>query len=168
MSVKCLSETAQSEIVRFTMAEQYNQTELAELWQVSRRTIQRVLIDHGQLHYNTKGPLPKPDPDNRLFHKNSQQKMKLQPAIDTYQATQEHLQENDEMINILRDVGHTPRTLKDLMNMPALTHRNVELYLTRLPEDDLAKLTYVIGLVRIKMQDRAATEELQKREAANG
>lgn len=165
MTVKCLSHFDQLEIVRLTTQDKASQTDLAEDFHVSRRTVQRVLLNFGVIHYNERPPAPKPPQENSLFHRGSQQKMDLKAVNDSDPLRQPH---NVEMLNMLRERGHTPTTLKQLMDMPALSRRNVELYLTRLPEDELAKLTYVIGLVRIKMQDRAAAEQNKQREAANG
>jgi len=168
MTVKCLSHFDQLEIVRLTTQEKVSQTDLAEDFHVSRRTIQRVLLNFGVIHYNERPPAPKPAQENSLFHRGSQQKMDLKTQIPPSTRQLRQFNDDDAMVRMLREKGHTPTTLKQLMDKPTLSRRNVELYLTRLPEDELAKLTYVIGLVRIKMQDRTAAEQNKQREAANG
>jgi plasmid maintenance system antidote protein VapI len=56
MTVKCLNKTDQSMIVDSFNKKILNQTELAEMFGVHRRTIQRVLIDYGVISYKTRGP----------------------------------------------------------------------------------------------------------------
>jgi hypothetical protein len=56
MTVKCLNRITQRIIVRNFITKAANQTDLADAFQVHRRTIQRVLIDHGVISYKTRGP----------------------------------------------------------------------------------------------------------------
>ena len=54
MPVQCLNYAQKKLVKRLTISETLNQTELSNRLNVSRRTIQRVLIEAGLLVYNTK------------------------------------------------------------------------------------------------------------------
>jgi plasmid maintenance system antidote protein VapI len=56
MTVKCLDRPTQSMLVDYFVNKIMNQTELAYVFGVHRRTIQRVLIDYGVISYKTRGP----------------------------------------------------------------------------------------------------------------
>jgi len=60
MPVQCLNYAQKKLIKRLTINETLNQTELSNRLNVSRRTIQRVLIEAGLLVYNTKATPVKP------------------------------------------------------------------------------------------------------------
>ena len=60
MPVQCLNYAQKKLVKRLTISETLNQTELSNRLNVSRRTIQRVLIEAGLLVYNTKSAPEKP------------------------------------------------------------------------------------------------------------
>ena len=85
MPVQCLN-YAQKKLVKcLTINETLNQTELSNRLNVSRRTIQRVLIEAGVLVYNTKSAPVKPT--TRVL-------------------------DDVEMLTLLRQYGMTPATLE--------------------------------------------------------
>ena len=85
MPVQCLTYAQKQLVERFTVNEILNQTELAMHFHVSRRTIQRVLIEAGVLVYNTKAAPEKPSAK----------------VLDDV-----------EMLTLLRQYGMTPATLE--------------------------------------------------------
>ena len=89
MPVQCLTYAQKQLVERFTVNEILNQTELAMHFHVSRRTIQRVLIEAGLLVYNTK-PAPV-KPTTRVL-------------------------DDVEMLTLLRRYYMTPVTLKEALH----------------------------------------------------
>ena len=85
MPVQCLNYAQKKLVKRLTISETLNQTELSNRLNVSRRTIQRVLIEAGLLVYNTK-PAPV-KPTTRVL-------------------------DDVEMLTLLRQYGMTPATLE--------------------------------------------------------
>jgi DNA-binding XRE family transcriptional regulator len=88
MPVQCLTYAQKQIVERFTVNEILNQTELAMDFHVSRRTIQRVLIEAGLLVYNTKSAPEKPSAK----------------VLDDV-----------EMLTLLRQYGMTPATLENAL-----------------------------------------------------
>lgn len=89
MPVQCLNYAQKKLIKRLTINETLNQTELSNRLNVSRRTIQRVLIEAGLLVYNTK-PAPV-KPTTRVL-------------------------DDVEMLTLLRRYYMTPVTLKEALH----------------------------------------------------
>ena len=85
MPVQCLNTQQKYRVIRSTRQNTLNQTELAMHFHVSRRTIQRVLIEAGLLVYNTKSAPEKPSAK----------------VLDDV-----------EMLTLLRQYGMTPATLE--------------------------------------------------------
>ena len=85
MPVQCLNYAQKKLVKRLTISETLNQTELSNRLNVSRRTIQRVLIEAGLLVYNTKSAPEKPSAK----------------VLDDV-----------EMLTLLRQYGMTPATLE--------------------------------------------------------
>ena len=85
MSVQCLDTFQKYYVIRSTRWQHENQTELSNRFNVSRRTIQRVLIEAGLLVYNTKSAPEKPSAK----------------VLDDV-----------EMLTLLRQYGMTPATLE--------------------------------------------------------
>jgi len=88
MPVKCLDTFQKYYVTRSTRWQHENQTELSNRFNVSRRTIQRVLIEAGLLFYNTKSAPEKPSAK----------------VLDDV-----------EMLTLLRQYGMTPATLEDAL-----------------------------------------------------
>ena len=89
MPVQCLNYAQKKLVKRLTISETLNQTELSNRLNVSRRTIQRVLIEAGLLVYNTK-PAPV-KPTTRVL-------------------------DDVEMLTLLRRYYMTPVTLKEALH----------------------------------------------------
>ena len=89
MPVQCLNYAQKKLVKRLTISETLNQTELSNRFNVSRRTIQRVLIEAGLLVYNTK-PAPV-KPTTRVL-------------------------DDVEMLTLLRRYYMTPVTLKEALH----------------------------------------------------
>jgi len=89
MSVQCLDTFQKYYVIRSTRWQHENQTELSNRFNVSRRTIQRVLIEAGLLVYNTK-PAPV-KPTTRVL-------------------------DDVEMLTLLRRYYMTPVTLKEALH----------------------------------------------------
>ena len=85
MPVQCLDTFQKYYVIRSTRLQHENQTELSNRLNVSRRTIQRVLIEAGLLVYNTKSAPEKPSAK----------------VLDDV-----------EMLTLLRQYGMTPATLE--------------------------------------------------------
>ena len=167
MSVICLNEFQQAAIVRGNTVRGINQTDLARFYCVSRRTIQRVLIDAGVLVYNVHGPKPVPVETPKTvtaapgFNITSQQRLITQPGDVN------RLHEDSKIINAVRSRGLSHVALELKLDSP-MKRSDVEIFLARLPDDELATILYTIGLVRVKQHDARATLLRTQKEAANG
>ena len=174
MSVLCLNEFQQAMVVDGSTNRGHNQTFLAQHFNVSRRTIQRVLIDAGVLVYNVHGPKPvpveapktvKPEP---LFGVTSQQRLPIDDNPKSFISLTEMFKQNDKIVHAVRSRGFTEHTVDAALDRPELKRSDVEVFLARLPDDELATILYTIGLVRVKQHDARATLLRTQKEAANG
>jgi len=94
MTVQCLNHAEKYGIICNTRNETMNQTELASHYAVSRRTIQRVLIDASLLSYNTQAS--------------------KQPVRD--KKTSHRISNDVEMLTLLREYHMTPATLEGVLS----------------------------------------------------
>lgn len=154
MVVKCLSAFAQAAIIDGFTNRKMKQIDLATYYGVSRRTIQRVLLDHDIIVYKVRGPKP-------ITTAGQQQRMNFQTA------TQQRLHENTAILNEVRDRNMSHGELVTALDSPVINRSNVEVYLARMTDNDLATLTYTIGLVRLRQHERIAAHKRQYQEAAN-
>ena len=167
MSVLCLNEFQQAMVVDGSTNRGHNQTFLAQHFNVSRRTIQRVLIDAGVLGYNVHGPKPVPVEVPKTvtpvhgFNITSQQRLITQPGDVN------RLHEDSKIINTVRSRGLNHVALELKLDSP-IKRSDVEVFLARLPDDELATILYTIGLVRVKQHDARAANLRTQKEAANG
>ena len=167
MSVLCLNEQDQAVIVLTIANSNCNQTDLAQIYGVSRRTIQRVLIDAGVLVYNVHGPKPVPVETPKTvtaapgFTIASQQRLITQPGDVN------RLHEDSKIINAVHSRGIDHASLEAKLDNP-MKRSDVEVFLARLPDDELATILYTIGLVRVKQHDARAANLRTQKEAANG
>jgi hypothetical protein len=146
MTVKCLNRITQRIIVRNFTTKAANQTELAEAFQVHRRTIQRVLIDHGIIHYNTRGPK---SVTPRVQVERKQQILDLVPA--THNTTLDGI----NIIHVARAHGHTAESLDSALSLPAFDRASVELHLSMLEHEEYSKIIQVVTRVRNLQHARA-------------
>ena len=174
MSVLCLNELEQASIVRGNTVRGINQTELSAYFKVSRRTIQRVLIDAGVLVHNISPPKPKPvetpktvTPET-LFGMASQQRLPIDDNPKSFISLTDMFRQNDKIVHAVRSRGFTEHTVDAALEKPTIKRSDVEVFLARLPDDELATILYTIGLVRVKQHDARATLLRTQKEAANG
>jgi hypothetical protein len=174
MSVLCLNLFQQAAIIRGNTIRGINQTDLARFYGVSRRTIQRVLIDAGVLHYNVHGPKPVPVEAPKtvipatLFGMASQQRLPIEDSPKSFIALTDMFKQNDKIVQVVRSLGFTEHTVAAALDRPELKRSDVEVFLARLPDDELATILYTIGLVRVKQHDARAANLRTQKEAANG
>ena len=146
MSVLCLNELQQQTIVRGSTVRGINQTDLAHFFRVSRRTIQRVLIDAGVLVYNVHGPKPVPVEapktvtPSTLFGMTSQQRLPIDDNPKSYTSLTDMFRQNDKIVHAVRSRGFTEHTINAALETPTLKRSDVEIFLARLPDDELATL----------------------------
>lgn len=153
-----LSEIQKDWIVSSITGKYSNQTELAEVYGVHRRTIQRALIERGVLTYNVRGP--KPVKQIAVGYQ-----APVQRPLPLQRTTVNQVQEDSAMIQIVRSHGLRPDSLESTLSSPALTHANVQVYLVQLPADELIHLMTAVTKIRMGR----AKEQLQRMQgAANG
>jgi len=159
MPVKCLNDFCKKVIAQNFLAKTRNQTELAIRYGVSRRTIQRVLIEQEVLATTIKKSTPsKPDP---VFKPDAQQSLLVN------QGDVNRLHEDSKIINIVRSRGLNHVSLE--LKLDQLVKRSdVEVYLARVPRKELSDIMYVVGKARFKQYERLAANDRSSQEAANG
>ena len=162
MSIKCLTELQQDTVViLYTDSDNpLNQTEIAEYYEVSRRTIQRVLEARGLKSYNYGSNTP------RVVHAVTTRP--VQQPLDLQNTNPSRLKEDREIVESVRKRGLNPEALEKLLSAPRLTRGNVQVYLTKLPSQELANLVYTVGLVKLGELHQQNLRDAQKKEAANG
>jgi len=174
MSVICLNQFQQAAIIRGNTVRGINQTDLAGYFNVSRRTIQRVLIDAGVLVYNVHGPKPVPvDAPKTVtavpeFNVISQQRLPIENNPQNYTSLADMFKENERLAQEVWSRGVDNEAVADALDRSQLKRSDVEVFLARLPDDELATILYTIGLVRVKQHDARATLLRTQKEAANG
>jgi hypothetical protein len=139
MTVKCINEVEQWMIVRAFTSKAMNQTELADAHGVHRRTIQRVLIDHGVISYKTRGPK---SVTPRVQVERKQQILDLVPA--THNTTLDGI----NLIHVARAHGHNADSLDSALSLPAFDRASIELHLSMLEHDEYSKIIQVVTKVR--------------------
>ena len=173
MSVLCLNEFQQARVVDGSTNRGHNQTFLAQHFNVSRRTIQRVLIDAGVLVYNVHGPKPVPvDPSKTVtalpgFGITSQQRLPIDDNPKKHSLF-ERFDADQHIVHKVRERGLSEDTVAAALDRPELKRSDVEVFLARLPDNELATILYTIGLVRVKQHDARAANLRTQKEAANG
>ena len=174
MSVLCLNEFQQAMVVDGSTNRGHNQTFIAQHFNVSRRTIQRVLIDAGVLVYNVHGPKPVPvDPPKTVtaapgFNVTSQQRLPIENNPQNYTSLADMFKENERLAQEVWSRGVDNEAVADALDRSQLKRSDVEVFLARLPDDELATILYTIGLVRVKQHDARAANLRTQKEAANG
>ena len=174
MSVLCLNKFDQSYIVKGSLNHGINQTNLARAYGVSRRTIQRVLIDAGVLVYNVHGPKPVPVGTPKTvtakpeFDVTSQQRLPIENNPQNYTSLADMFKENERLAHEVWSRGVDNEAVAAALDRPELKRSDVEVFLARLPDNELATILYTIGLVRVKQHDARATLLRTQKEAANG
>jgi len=166
MSVICLNEFQQAMVVDGSTNRGHNQTFLAQHFNVSRRTIQRVLIDAGVLVYNVHGPKPVPIETPKAFIPLALFGMESQQRLITEPGHINQLHEDSKIINTVRSRGLNHVALELKLDSP-IKRSDVEGFLARLPDDELATILYTIGLVRVKQHDARAANLRTQKKAAN-
>jgi len=98
----------------------------------------------------------------------SQQRLPIDDNPKSFISLTEMFKQNEAIAHAVRSRGFTEHTVAAALDRPELKRSDVEVFLARLPDDELATILYTIGLVRVKQHDARATLLRTQKEAANG
>lgn len=163
MTVQCLTSEEQNSVIYHHTQLRINQVDLAQMYRVSRRTIQRVLENVGLLTYNYQPKRPTPAPQNMA---------KVSPIsqakLDLRQPGPNQVKDDTTMLQMLRHWEMTPKKLYDALSTDTLSTWRVECFLIRMHSDELAQLAFNVAMVKNRMFMRGDKEQPRTdREAAN-
>lgn len=150
VNITCLTVKEQQDIVDIQTRQKITQTDLAVMFGVSRRTVQRVLENAGVLHYNytpTYETTTKPAPQTSPV---TQMRLPLNSAD-----RKQRIQNDAAMLQILHEHQMTPSKLRYAL---APSKHVVEVTLTQLPDGAMKSRSRVMDL----------TPDITDQEAANG
>ena len=128
MTVKCIHKSAKPHVIR-AWKSGVTQTHLAEVYEVSRRSIQRVLIEAGELED------VKPDTKRKVSV--------------TFQEAQ--------ILEVIHKKGITLKKLNKVLKSPAFSEKNMLKYLSKLPLSEFG--AFLKKLRSMRTEDSSASQK---------
>lgn len=148
MTVKCLPENQKALIAEWYQKKIYTQKELAKHYDVSERTIHRILEEKGLAT-----PVARIKGEAyqlvKLVRSYGLTNADLEQLLKTVGSSVPLAQESRDILKAVRSYKMTADQLKMALAAPALTHQNVQHYLNQCSKEQLAELFFNSGLAKI-------------------
>lgn len=167
MTVRTLTPNQKDTLVSWYSQKLYNQKQIAERFNTSERTVNRVLIERGlatpvarikgEAHQLVK-----------LVRSYGLTNADLEKLLQTVGSSVALAEESRDILATVRSYKLTADQLRTVLAAPALTHENVQLYLNRCSRFVLSQLFYNSGLVKVAelAQENARNAQQEKAPAA--